>query len=55
MDKKLGEQLQELYECEGKLEENRNNQNFDTVERDQLLTRLELATYEIYLIHKQNK
>jgi len=55
MDKRLEEQLEEIYKYEGKLEENRNNQNFDTVERDQLLTRLELATYEIYLIHKQNK
>ncbi|WP_338433406.1 hypothetical protein [Clostridium tyrobutyricum] len=55
MDKKLEEQLEEIYECEGKLEENRNNHNFDIVERDQLLAKLELATQEIYLIHKQNK
>ncbi|MBV4418268.1 hypothetical protein KM800_02830 [Clostridium tyrobutyricum] len=55
MDKRLEEQLEEIYKCEGKLEENRNNHIFDTVERDQLLARLELAAHEIYLIHKQNK
>ncbi len=49
----LEQQLKELYECEKKLEENRNNYNFDLVEKNQLLLRLELATYEIYLILKQ--
>lgn len=54
MDERLKEQLKEIYECEDKLEEDRNNYNFDLVKKNRLLAKLELCTHEIYLILKNS-
>lgn len=49
---KLEEQLNEIYECEEKLEKDRNNHDYDLIRKNSILAEEELVNHEIYLILK---
>jgi hypothetical protein len=52
MNGKLKQQIKVIYDCERKLEEDRNSHNYDLVRKNRILTEEELANHEIYLILK---
>lgn len=51
--KYLNRRLEGIYRCEYQLEENRNNQIYDTVKKNQILAEEDLKNYEIFLKYRE--
>ncbi|OBR90714.1 hypothetical protein CLRAG_33620 [Clostridium ragsdalei P11] len=51
--KYLNRKIQEIYQCEYKLENLRNNQDYDLVKKSQLLAEEDVINHEIYLKYRE--